>query len=304
MIVVCNSSCLTCYGTSSQSCTSCVNSTGGNYLLSNNTCALTCDPNSYQSGPNQCTFCVWNCTTCNMSPTNCSECRSGYLFWPDNSSCPLSCPNTYFNSTNVCYACAPLCTTCSDLTTCQTCVIGSYYNNYFCYDICPSPLFNDNYSMTCLTLQQYYVFLTIDTYFVEGDVLNIDLAFSQPIDFTTFPYQNWQTFNISSDSGVTMNNFQISYSIINDSAYSITLTANDFTFMTNNILTMVTNDSTTLYSSIYGRPFYTEDYNASISQTWSCIKISNMTGSQEDVISSFADVSTALNNATSGQYVQ
>jgi hypothetical protein len=29
-----------------------------------------------------------------------------------------------------------------------------------------------------------------------------------------------------------------------------------------------------------------------------------MTGSQEDVISSFADVSTALNNATSGQYVQ
>lgn len=41
-IIVCHSYCISCYGTGSNNCNSCANLTAGKYLLSNNTCALTC----------------------------------------------------------------------------------------------------------------------------------------------------------------------------------------------------------------------------------------------------------------------
>lgn len=217
----------------------------------------------------------------------------------------MSCPTVgYYEASAVCHACPSVCVTCTSSTVCQTCVTGNYFYNDFCYVNCPAPLINDNYTMTCFTFQNYYVFLTIETYFVQGDILNIDLAFSQPVDFSTFPYQNWQTFNTSSFPTLTMDNYRLTYSIINGSAYRIQITTNDFTFLKNETLSMLTNDTTILYSSVYGRPFYKDNYNSYISQVWSYIKITNMTAPEEYYTSVFTDMSTAFNNATSGQYVQ
>lgn len=177
------------------------------------------------------------------------------------------------------------------------------YNNY-CYATCPTPLYDDNYTMTCLTFQQYYVFLTVSSYFVQGDLFNIDMAFSQPLDFNTFPYQTWQTFNTSSFPTLTMSCYKLTYSILNDSAYRIQLTTNDFTFLTNETLSMLTNDNLIQYTSIYGRPFYITNYNTFVSTIWTYVKITNMSAAEESYSSVLVSMSDSLNDATGVKYVQ
>lgn len=73
--------------------------------------------------------------------------------------------------------------------------------------------------------------MTVDVYFYTGDALNFDIGFSQPLDFTTFPYQTFQDFNFSSEPTISAINFDFTYTILNSSAYQIRLVPKDFTFL-------------------------------------------------------------------------
>jgi proprotein convertase subtilisin/kexin type 5 len=74
---ICDDSCLSCSGSLSTNCLTCVS---GSYLTSTNTCAT----------------CSTNCLTCTSTSTQCISCPATlpYLY---NNSCVFSCPSYYFN---------------------------------------------------------------------------------------------------------------------------------------------------------------------------------------------------------------
>lgn len=105
MVVLCNETCLTCYGVSNTQCYNCTNGTDGTvYLLTVHTCDVACGYLYYQSGPNICSKCNINCTVCDTIATNCSACAAGHVLFPPNSTCPTSCPTFYYfdTTTNQC----------------------------------------------------------------------------------------------------------------------------------------------------------------------------------------------------------
>ena len=96
-IIACDSSCLTCSGNSSTNCTSC----DSNHQLINNTCIA---------------------HNCNSSCLNCSG--------PSDQNC-TSCANGKYLSNNQCLSCYSSCLTCSgeSYSECTSCPSNSYLNN-------------------------------------------------------------------------------------------------------------------------------------------------------------------------------
>lgn len=161
----CDVLCLTCFGASSTSCNSCVQ-TPTMYWLSNTTCSLTClSGYGQQTVPNFCIKCDVKCTSCFDDPLNCSACvKSGpnqaYVYTADPlvaySECVNPCPaGTFANkTTQTCDPCNTNCSTCiNSVNYCLSCKDTSSgftfgWANWICYDPCPAQYMLDGTNCT------------------------------------------------------------------------------------------------------------------------------------------------------------
>jgi proprotein convertase subtilisin/kexin type 5 len=122
-----------CFGTSSNQCITCSNST---YTL-NSTCYTNC-PAGYLNNltSRTCASCPPNCVACPTSTLVCSSCQPTYFIFAYNSSytvCLQSCPSLYYQIGQTCYACQPPCLACTALYTCINCTACHYLINGSCY---------------------------------------------------------------------------------------------------------------------------------------------------------------------------
>lgn len=140
--IECSPACVSCYGPSESSCTSCPS---GEKLLTNVTgsfCVTTCDPVGYTtSGGFNCLACDSSCYTCGGTANNeCSSCQNGTFL--SSGYCRLVCPTgTYANITNnQCSSCDGSCTFCFGPTidNCTGCISNMVLYNFTCTLSCPS----------------------------------------------------------------------------------------------------------------------------------------------------------------------
>ena len=121
----CNSTCLTCNGTS----TNCLTCETSKYLIpSNNTC-VDCNVDGYFISGTQCLQCDSSCETCTgMAPTNCLTCKTSKYLLLLNNSCVDCNVDGYFISGTQCLQCDSTCKTCNGAasTNCVACR-DSYY---------------------------------------------------------------------------------------------------------------------------------------------------------------------------------
>ena len=174
---ICDSTCLTCTGPTSNQCSSCYpNST---LISSSGLSYCSCNNHFYSVVYNNpCT--AYPCSTCQSCDPNCNGCTG-----PLNSdciacatlqygtNCVSSCPsNTWISSSNlglcvdscnsneygnittrVCSSCDIACHTCSGglSTNCLTCPINIFLYANQCFYICPNGVWGDSSSFTCIT---------------------------------------------------------------------------------------------------------------------------------------------------------
>lgn len=67
------------------------------------------------------------------------------------------------------------------------------------------------------------------------------MVFSEDLDFSTFPYQTFQTFSFDSDL-FTLDMFNFEYTITNTYSYRITISPKGYIFLYNVTLTCTTMD--------------------------------------------------------------
>ncbi|CAG9317242.1 unnamed protein product [Blepharisma stoltei] len=136
--VNCDSSCLTCSGSSSSQCLSCASG----YTLVSGTCAANCQTGQYRDTPTTCKTCDSSCYTCSGSSSTCISCSSTLVLY--NSQCVSSCPEATYNSGTSCISCDTSCATCNGGTNlnCVTCASGYPYRDSTgkCVASCPNLL--------------------------------------------------------------------------------------------------------------------------------------------------------------------
>jgi hypothetical protein len=72
----------------------------------------------------------------------------------------------------------------------------NYFSNLTsCYSQCPSGLIGDVYSMTCVNTSNYYVNMTLKLTNPSISQILIQISFTEKIDFSIFPYKNFQTIS-------------------------------------------------------------------------------------------------------------
>lgn len=156
----CESTCLSCQGSSSNECLSCIS---GLFLQSKNSpssCLSTCPKQTYPSTiNNSCLACDAGCSSCVGPLSNqCLSCDFG-LFLQSNAGpapCLSSCPgNTYRSQTNnLCIPCDSSCLTCagSSSNDCLSCSIGMFLTSAApasCQSICSLGYFFNNNTSNC-----------------------------------------------------------------------------------------------------------------------------------------------------------
>lgn len=151
----CDSSCHTCFGSSTTQCLTC---TSGSWLSSNSSCISSCPKGQYSLN-NVCYPCIDRCAECS-SATTCTKCQAvaGLPYYLDsNSHCLVTCPDgTYPKSDLTCTSCTSPCLTCSGGSTlCTNCdsssTATSYleYGTFTCLAACPVGQYAPSGSYKC-----------------------------------------------------------------------------------------------------------------------------------------------------------
>lgn len=109
---------------------------------------------------------------------------------------------------------------------------------------------------------------------VLNEQVYIDMAFSQPLNHSTFNMTDFQTISIDANSyGYTLDMFSITYSQISTSLYRIYIEPKGYIFLYNATFRVTTNTyAGVLDYSTLGYPFDLNNYGASSSLTWFVIK--------------------------------
>ena len=187
--VLCDVLCQACQETSTN-CSQCTTLAPNEAFLNGNTCLVTCLSYSYENyATHECTACPDNnnCLDCDTStPDICYDCDPD-SYWLDFL-CYNVCPENYFIDVRNCTLCFSLCLECTGFPgPCSKCVDGFYIYNQEC-GVCPAGFFGFEPTGVCLDCALNCTTATIDTYqTAEGSILS-DICFSQPVDFSTFPY--------------------------------------------------------------------------------------------------------------------
>ena len=163
----CDSSCLTCEGTSASDCKTCLSSSflyqktcitscpiplwrASSSLL----CETSCQINQY-GDPNDrtCKECDASCNSCsNYGPSDCLTC-SGSLYFL-NGACFSMCPSLFWAINQICVSdCDSSCLTCEgpSASDCKTCLSSSFLYQKTCITICSIPLWRASSSLLCET---------------------------------------------------------------------------------------------------------------------------------------------------------
>ncbi|CAD8161406.1 unnamed protein product [Paramecium octaurelia] len=121
----CHYSCLSCSGSLSNQCLSCLNSESR--ILVGTSCI--CIENYLDSGFPNCTKCDGRCSGCVTLPTLCKSCPISSLRIYNSVSQSCNCPDTYYDDeiNPICQKCDYTCQTCKIISTrCESCQINSY----------------------------------------------------------------------------------------------------------------------------------------------------------------------------------
>lgn len=83
--------------------------------------------------------------------------------------------------------------------------------------------------------------LTIDMKFSNSvkDQIIVDMIFSEDLDFNTFPYEDFQTFEIDNNL-YTLDMFDFDYEILTNNSYRITIEPKGYIFLYNATFTVTT----------------------------------------------------------------
>lgn len=192
----CDTSCISCRTTPTY-CFECDKLTG--YAWNSYTCYNPCPDGTFISNNNtNCTNCSPFCILCATTSTTCSSCTltgiyTAYLLGTD---CLRACPNNYYADTangtvNTCQPCDVACMICTgNPTPCTACNPNYWLDGTSCGLTCPTGYFQDNSTWTCLLCDVWCVGLTMTMYFPDStnSQINVDMQFTEDLDFTTFPY--------------------------------------------------------------------------------------------------------------------
>lgn len=128
----CNSDCLACTERNFDNCTQCSVVNCYFYILYS----------QFSSG-----ICINNCND------------FGLLFDLTTSACLENCYVGFYNNSGYCVICPPGCSSCwgpSNSSNCYTCLNGSYYSNFGCYDSCyPLHLYGNSSDFICRPCPEY-----------------------------------------------------------------------------------------------------------------------------------------------------
>lgn len=155
--MACTSPCLTCDGSTTNHCLSCIS---GQYLFEtacyvtcpfsmfgyNGLCLGSCPIGTYADASFICQPCpTIYCETCDTLGA-CGLCVEGSFYNPFDSLCYLNCPAGFYGSTeySVCIQCDSSCLTCSGSTSsdCLSCQPLTYLVYGSCYSVCPAHTFS------------------------------------------------------------------------------------------------------------------------------------------------------------------
>lgn len=192
----CDPSCLSCRTTPTY-CFECDKITG--YAWNSYTCYNPCPDGTFISNNNtNCTNCSPFCILCATTSTTCSSCTltGVYTAYLLGTSCLRACPNNYYADTaggtvNTCQPCDVACMVCTgNPTPCSVCNPNYWLDGTSCGLTCPTSYFQDNSTWTCLLCDIWCVGLTMTMYFPDStnSQINVDMEFTEDLDFTTFPY--------------------------------------------------------------------------------------------------------------------
>ncbi|EAS02591.2 zinc finger lsd1 subclass family protein (macronuclear) [Tetrahymena thermophila SB210] len=165
----CDKTCLTCNGTTPNSCTSCL--APDLFLSTTFSCVNTCNTNQYKNTQNQtCQPCHISCQTCKgPDNTDCLSCGGSFYLDTSKGICSNSCPDKYYKNTsnNKCTQCDATCVSCSGPSSseCSSCDSPRFYqaSTKQCVTDCLPSQFKDkqqrackNCDQTCATCQGPY----------------------------------------------------------------------------------------------------------------------------------------------------
>ena len=191
----CDPSCVSCRTTPTY-CYEC-NTTLG-YAWNSYTCYNPCPIGTFINNVTNCTNCSPYCVECATTSTTCSVCTltGTYIAYLLGTDCLRLCGNNFYGDTangtvNTCQPCDVSCLVCTaNPSPCSKCNPGYWLNVDVCGATCPAGQFPDNVTWSCLQCDIWCVKLTMSMYFPDttNSQINVDMSFSEDLDFTTFPY--------------------------------------------------------------------------------------------------------------------
>lgn len=106
----------------------------------------------------------------------------------------------------------------------------------------------------------------------------VDMNFTEEMDFSTFPYETFQSFTIDNNL-YTLEMFNFNYEILTTKSYRIIIEPKGYIFLYNATFTCTTMDypGVTTHRAINLRPFSEDNYALSDSLVWFVIKAPDMT---------------------------
>ena len=224
----CDLACISCK-TLPTYCYECNTATG--YGWNNYACYNPCPIGTFSTNSTaNCSACSPYCITCENTSTTCTSCTltgtyTAYLLGTD---CLRDCGNNYYEDTaggtvNTCQSCFIGCLQCTaNPMPCQACNVNYWLFADECGTSCPDKYFADNVTWKCLLCDDFCVGLTMDMYFPDAtsSQIFVDMSFTEDLDFTTFPYETFQTFEVKSDL-YKLEMFTFTYQILNARTYRI-----------------------------------------------------------------------------------
>ena len=121
------------------------------------------------------------------------------------------------------------------------------------------------------------------------------------MDFSVFDEQTFQTVSISN---LDSSKYTVSYALIDDFSYRITIQPNGYVLLYNETVTILTRSETTIPdTSNDTTPFKPSSYDQATTLNWFLIKSPEMSSLQKSVINNLASINTIFAKATTAPFV-